>query len=127
MNSIPIDDHDRDRTARLLQEQVGAGRLSLTEFDQRAARAYAAQTRDELESLVADLPVTPPRPVAPGRSRPIVASALSLLAVALVVAGVAGAPALLIAAGVCAAMACCHRGVTTRWQQASGPGASCCR
>lgn len=54
-----VSDAERERTARLLAAHVGAGRLNIGEFDSRVARAYAATTRSDLESVVRDLPVEP--------------------------------------------------------------------
>jgi hypothetical protein len=49
-------DAEREAVARRLRMQHVAGRLTLDELGSRIARAYAAQTPDELASLVADLP-----------------------------------------------------------------------
>jgi hypothetical protein len=49
-------DADREKIAQFLQEQVGEGRLTLTEFEERSNRAYAATTVGELRALVKDLP-----------------------------------------------------------------------
>lgn len=51
-----MSDTDRERVARRLQKALGEGRLTVDEFDERAAAAYAARTRGELDDLVADLP-----------------------------------------------------------------------
>ena len=40
-----------------LQRAGSEGRLTLEEVDQRTAAAYAARLRDELDPLIADLPV----------------------------------------------------------------------
>ena len=53
-------DADRAAVATQLGEQMSAGRLTVVEYDERLARAYAARTYGELEALTADLP----RPVA---------------------------------------------------------------
>lgn len=39
-----IGDAERERTAALLGEHVGAGRLELAEFEERVRSAYAART-----------------------------------------------------------------------------------
>jgi hypothetical protein len=49
-------DAEREAVARRLRVHHVAGRLTLDELGARVARAYAAQTPDELASLVADLP-----------------------------------------------------------------------
>ena len=56
-------DADRAAVATQLGEQMSAGRLTVAEYDDRLARAYAARTYGELEALTADLPrssVQPP-------------------------------------------------------------------
>jgi hypothetical protein len=50
-------DEDRQRVADALRVHTSAGRLTLAEFEQRVADAYAAKTVAELRPLVADLPV----------------------------------------------------------------------
>ena len=52
-------DADRSAVATALGEHMAAGRLSLAEYDERLARAYAARTYGELAELTADLPTTP--------------------------------------------------------------------
>ena len=49
-------DTDRAAVATVLGEHMSAGRLTLEEYDERLARAYAARTFGELEELTADLP-----------------------------------------------------------------------
>ena len=49
-------DADRAAVATQLGEQMSAGRLTVAEYDERLARAYAARTYGELETLTADLP-----------------------------------------------------------------------
>lgn len=49
-------DADRAAVATELGEQMSAGRLTVTEYDERLARAYAARTYGQLEVLTADLP-----------------------------------------------------------------------
>lgn len=46
---------ERDRTAEVLREAAGLGRIDLDELDERLGRAYAARTQPELDALVADL------------------------------------------------------------------------
>lgn len=50
-------DRDRARVVEVLSDQTSQGRLTLTEFEERTAQAYAARTWDELQILVKDLPV----------------------------------------------------------------------
>jgi hypothetical protein len=53
---VRASDAERELTVERLQRAVGNGRLSIEEFDDRAARAYAARTRGELAELTRDLP-----------------------------------------------------------------------
>src|SRR3712207_4955496 len=57
-------DADRAAVATVLGRHMSAGRLTVDEYDERLARAYAAKTYGELEQLTADLPATDlaPRP-----------------------------------------------------------------
>jgi hypothetical protein len=55
---VRASDAEREEVAGRLGRAVGEGRLTLSEFSDRAAAAYAARTRGELEPLVADLPAT---------------------------------------------------------------------
>ncbi|WP_051399898.1 DUF1707 SHOCT-like domain-containing protein [Haloechinothrix halophila] len=49
-------DADRARVADVLHRHTADGRLTLDEFDQRAAAAYAARTIGDLDVLTVDLP-----------------------------------------------------------------------
>jgi Domain of unknown function (DUF1707) len=49
-------DSDRAAVAAALGEHMSAGRLTLAEYDERVARAYAAKTYGDLAELSADLP-----------------------------------------------------------------------
>lgn len=49
-------DAERADTVARLHEALGAGRLDLTETDERVAAAYAARYHHELTALLADLP-----------------------------------------------------------------------
>jgi hypothetical protein len=49
-------DTDRIRVAQLLTDAAAQGRLQLTEYEDRLAKAYAATTYDELDRLSFDLP-----------------------------------------------------------------------
>jgi len=49
-------DAEREDTVARLHQALGEGRLDLAETDERSAAAYAAQYRDELPPLLADLP-----------------------------------------------------------------------
>lgn len=55
-SSLRAADTDRIQTAQLLTDAAAQGRLNLSEYEDRLARAYAAQTYGELDRLSADLP-----------------------------------------------------------------------
>ena len=55
--AIRASDSEREQTARFLQESYSEGRLTLAEFDDRIAAAYAAQFRTDLAALTSDLPL----------------------------------------------------------------------
>lgn len=65
-------DTDRIQAAQLLTDAAAQGRLAVGEYEDRLAKAYAAQTYQELASLSADLPdaVTTPRRSGPCRPAP---------------------------------------------------------
>lgn len=56
---IRASDVDREAVVTTLREAYTAGRLTLDEFDERMASAYAARTWGDLRVLTADLPVQP--------------------------------------------------------------------
>jgi hypothetical protein len=71
-------DADRAAVATVLGQHMSAGRLTMDEYDERLARAYAAKTYGELEQITADLPSTgvAPRPApAPAPTAPSTAAA----------------------------------------------------
>lgn len=49
-------DTDRIQLAQVLGDAVAQGQLPMSEYEARLAKAYAAQTYDELDGLRADLP-----------------------------------------------------------------------
>lgn len=57
MDEMRASDADRERVVSALQEQVGAGRLTLEEFEERSDQAYSAKTIGELRKITHDLPV----------------------------------------------------------------------
>ncbi|MEV4422535.1 DUF1707 domain-containing protein [Patulibacter sp. NPDC049589] len=63
--ALRASDADRERTADVLREAGGDGRLSVHELDERLDAAYAAVTRDDLEGLTTDLVATPSHAPAP--------------------------------------------------------------
>ena len=50
-------DADRERIVEQLRQHTADGRLTMDEFEQRMAAAYAAKTYGELAELTRDLPV----------------------------------------------------------------------
>jgi hypothetical protein len=62
------DDADRERVIAILREQAGEGRLDLDEFGQRLDEAYQADSLEQLQHALRELPVpplaAPPRPSA---------------------------------------------------------------
>jgi class 3 adenylate cyclase len=54
--AVRASDADRERAVSALREHSAAGRLTLEEFSERAERAYAARTFEELEAIGRDLP-----------------------------------------------------------------------
>jgi hypothetical protein len=70
-------DTDREAVAAALGTHMAAGRLTLAEYDERLARAYAARTYGDLAELTADLPAAAfPRTPAPPAGAPSGASAV---------------------------------------------------
>jgi hypothetical protein len=69
-------DADRMAVATVLGEHMAAGRLTIDEYEDRLARAYAAKTYGELAELTVDLPGTSPAhrtgPVATGAGGDVV-------------------------------------------------------
>jgi hypothetical protein len=53
---IRIGDAERDQAVSALGEHYLAGRLSKEEYDERAAAAWTARTRSQLDPLFGDLP-----------------------------------------------------------------------
>ena len=56
-DAMRASDGDRERVVQALQEQVGEGRLTLEEFEQRSTAVYVAKTVGDLRKLLEDLPV----------------------------------------------------------------------
>jgi hypothetical protein len=61
-DAMRASDADRERVVQALQEQVGEGRLTLSEFEERSGTAYEARTVGELRELTKDLPIDPLAP-----------------------------------------------------------------
>ena len=54
--AIRASDHDREHVVEILRAQYAEGRLTLEEFDERMAAAYAGKTWGDLLDLTNDLP-----------------------------------------------------------------------
>jgi Domain of unknown function (DUF1707)/Cell wall-active antibiotics response 4TMS YvqF len=54
--NLRASDADRERTAEVLREAAGDGRLTMDELDERLDAVYAAKTYAELEPITRDLP-----------------------------------------------------------------------
>ncbi len=64
--AVRASDAERERTATLLRDHAGAGRITPEELSDRLDVAYAARTVAELDALLADLPpAAEPGPRAP--------------------------------------------------------------
>ncbi len=61
---VRASDRERREVDALLRAALDEGALTLTEYDERAARCWGARTRAELAALTADLPQPAPAPVA---------------------------------------------------------------
>jgi hypothetical protein len=106
---IRASDQERESVVDVLRDAYTDGRLTLDEFSERTAAAYAARTRGELQDLTGDLPVQPvfgaglprPRPVAqltpsaaqrrPRRDRPL-GRLLPMVFAWIVISAAAGSP-----------------------------------
>ena len=95
-------DADREDVVEMMRDQVGTGRLTLEEFSQRSATAYQSRTIGELDVLIRDLPRPVPKSVS--AVRPGLLSVFLVVAVALLVGGVAFALVSLDTAGSMAQM-----------------------
>ena len=78
-------DAERERVVEALRRHATAGRLSVSELEERSASAYGARTLAELAPLLADLPEPAPRGRERGRAGPRAIGRLALLAAVLIV------------------------------------------
>jgi DUF1707 SHOCT-like domain len=85
--TIRVSDAERDLAVAALWEHLGTGRLKPGEHEERCARAMAATTRADLETLFADLPAPHPDLSAAVTTSPAGGPAESALAVALASTG----------------------------------------
>jgi hypothetical protein len=56
LSELRVSDADRNGTLRRLHNAVALGLIDITEFEERSSRVSYARTRNELDSLVVDLP-----------------------------------------------------------------------
>ncbi len=63
---IRTSEAERDRVIAALSNHFALGRLSLEELNQRVDQALQAKTRDQLKTLLLDLPVESAVPLQPG-------------------------------------------------------------
>ncbi|RDI54521.1 uncharacterized protein DUF1707 [Nocardia mexicana] len=113
MNEIPearTGTDERERALRDLSQHLASGRLTLTEFEERSARAHAATTKAQLAELFTDLPgaeAPEPAPIAPNpllRLAVLATASVVFAAAAVLVTGnwlwlsvLAAAPAVVVA------------------------------
>jgi len=55
-DALRVGDREREQAVAVLHDAVGGGYLDLGEFEERSKTVYAAKTRGELRSALADLP-----------------------------------------------------------------------
>ena len=53
---LRVGDVEREAVARRLDRALREGRITVVEFDERVAAAWASRTRGQLDELTADLP-----------------------------------------------------------------------
>src|ERR1700709_2015766 len=56
LSELRVSDADRNGTLRRLHNAVALGLIDISEFEERSAHVSYARTRNELDSLVGDLP-----------------------------------------------------------------------
>ncbi|MFI0216952.1 DUF1707 domain-containing protein [Streptomyces lydicus] len=57
---LRISDAEREWAIEQLQTALGEGRISLAELDKRLSQVYSADTRPEIDAVMADLPAARP-------------------------------------------------------------------
>jgi hypothetical protein len=130
---ILASDKERDSVVDVLRDAYTDGRLTLDEFEERMAAAYAARTWTDLRQLTGDLPVEPllgadltyrspggrPQPVTPAavsRGRRPLGRLLPVVFVWILIAAAAGSPdtaAALSVVFIC--LLACRVGYGGRW------------
>jgi len=130
---ILASDKERDSVVDVLRDAYTDGRLTLDEFEERMAAAYAARTWTDLRQLTGDLPAEPllgadltyrpsagqPRPVTPAiapRGRRPLGRLLPVVFIWILIAAAAGSPdtaAALSVVFIC--LLACRVGYGGRW------------
>lgn len=59
-NSTRASNAERESVVEQLGRHMAEGRIDLTEYDRRVAHVYAALTRDDVNTVLADLPASVP-------------------------------------------------------------------
>src|SRR5215217_2609423 len=85
--ALRASDAEREHHAGLLRGHAAQGRLTVDELEERLDRVYAASTRGELATVVADLPASEP-PRRPRRRPPVRPELVPFLAVNLLLIAV---------------------------------------
>lgn len=87
---VRASDEDRQRVVADLERHTADGRLSLTEYSDRAARVYQAATYADLAAITHDLPALPPeRPPSHEHRHLIIALLLAAVTIALLATAIA--------------------------------------
>lgn len=88
-DNIRASDAERDAVIEMLRRHTADGRLTMTEFEERVAEAFAARTRGDLDPVLRELPPLQ-TPAAPGERERRRGSVVALLPrVALIAAVIA--------------------------------------
>ncbi|WP_461144349.1 DUF1707 SHOCT-like domain-containing protein [Salinifilum aidingensis] len=66
--AMRISDEDRRRVDRRLQQALAEGRLTVSEYEERSGRCWAARVQRDLDPLTQDLPAETAEEAAPARA-----------------------------------------------------------
>jgi hypothetical protein len=56
---MPLSDADREQQFEVLKRHAAAGRIGIEELERRVAAVAMAQTREQVDELMSDLPPLP--------------------------------------------------------------------
>src|SRR4051794_29498811 len=90
--SVRVGDRERTEAAERLSAHAAAGRLDLSELEQRLERATAAVYTHELAALEADLPGPRPRQARPAWPFPLLLPLVAVLAASVALSVAVGHP-----------------------------------